>query len=586
MTAPHDQAGRPRVRPARDLHDQAYRAAVARMRAAGSGRERALIVSNLAVTLGVTKQAVYAGLERHGWSSGRAARSDRGTSVVGLPQLEHVVELVAKARNKYGQTNLYLKEAVALAKEQGLLPQDLSVQQVSKLLSAHGLSLPHLRAPRATTTLVTAYPNHLWQFDISVAIQWYFRDENGKRLDLYSDAGARFNLNKLGNIKALQKSIHRFLMVDHYSGAYFARYYYSAGENSVDVVDFFSRAMTAKASTGPGVCAIPMHGVPEILYMDQGPANKSGEVLNLLGKTGLDVQVLHHMPGVANATGAVESRHNVWQHEFEGRLALELAHDLEELNAWAEAVCAKNNATRPHSRHGRPPSELWMTIPADKLREPPSREAFFQLASSRLEYRKLNNQLKISVGGDEYAIAGVNVFPGQRVAFRFNAFSEVGIRVFDEHGVELAVTPIRKDPVSGFPLNGPRAVVGDPEHGYNARPATPAQKISKEVVTGVREVRVPGQFEAATMHAASLAYLEKRGAMHEPKAPVKEALAFSEIEARNEVRRRLARKLSPEEGDWWGERAAHGLTHTQFSALWAEFTEAAMTATGTTGGTR
>jgi hypothetical protein len=54
----------------------------------------------------------------------------------------------------------------------------------------------------------------------------------------YQDAEARFYSNKIENFKQLKRVLHRYVWVDHFSGAYWVQYFYSAGENAADMVDF------------------------------------------------------------------------------------------------------------------------------------------------------------------------------------------------------------------------------------------------------------------------------------------------------------------------------------------------------------
>lgn len=532
---------------------------VGRMRSARSSAERRDLVRATAVAAGVSEATVYRRLQEHGYDSGRATRKDAGVSQVRPDELVRVAEVMAVGRNKRGQLNTPLKEALGICQEQGLVQPEVSYGQVARLMRHAGLGVAHLRAPEAAIARVSRHPNHVWLFDISVAIQWYFKDAaTGKKLDLYNDAGARFYEGKRQNLAALTRVIHRFTLVDHYSGAYYVRYYYSAGEAALDVVDFLQRAMAPKAGDRN-----PLHGIPRRMVLDLGSANRSAEVQNLL--TDLGVTFEYHAKGNPKASGAVEQRHYRWQTQFEGRLAAQPAPDLDTLNGWAEGMGARYNAERAHTRHGRPPAEMWLTIAPEQLREPPERAAFFELASAKTRTATLSNQLWLRADSRKWVVTGENVYPGQKVQFRRNAFLESGIRVWDLEGRELAAVPLTFD-AAGFPEQGPRHVWDDAEARGASLPPTPAQRIAQAAT--VAPVRLEGLFTGLDELEAQDIVARRRGT---PFAAPPRAVELDDVLAREEAGRLLDRRLTPAEATWWKERAAGGLTRADFDALFDAF---------------
>ena len=527
-------------------------------------RRRGELVRATAASLGCSVQTVYRRLKAHGWSSGRKSRSDKGRSSLDRDMLAKVSAVMAKGRNKRGQPNVPLKEAVAIARKAGQLPVDLSYGQVARRLREEGLGLRHMRAPEASVSRVSRHPNAVWLFDISVAIQWYFRDDAGRKLGQHSDAGAQFYEGKLDNIRSLRRVLHRYLVVDHFSGAYFVRYYYSAGENTSDVVDFLQRAMRDKELGA----AYPFRGVPVRIVMDQGPANKSAITQELL--RGLKVTVELHAPGNAKASGAVETRHNHWQRTFEGRLATRPARDLEQLNDWTLKFCAAANSERKHTRHGQPPMMLWSTITADQLVEPPSAEVFRQLASSRPKIGTLDNRLWLRSGGQTWLIQGPNVHARQKVSFRLSPYTDAGVRVWDEHERELAATALSFD-AAGFPTNGLRHVWDDEDAPGATAPATPAQDVAIRVAAGDQDVSIDDMFDDLDERIGRQAYLATDGTPWTSGDQVATEPVISSLDAREEVMHRLGRPLGPDAA-WWKARIGDGLTATQLEAAWLEFT--------------
>ena len=414
-----------------ELERQAYLHAVADLTAAARA-ERGEIVRRLASTLGITERSCWRNLRSFGWRPDREVRADKGTSAVSREDLIQVARMSARARGKRGQVNMPMREAHRVAVEQGTSAAEVSYKQVTRLMAREGMGRRQMSAPAPGISRVSRRPNQAWFFDISVAIQWYFRDEAGKRMDLHPDAGARYYSGKPDNFRKIKRIIHRFIVVDHASGAYYVRYYYTAGERPEDVADFFCRAMSAKER--PEVN--PFRGLPEILVMDQGPANKSALIVNLL--QALEVKFELHKAGNAKASGAVETRHHHWQETFEGRLAQRFARDLEELNTWCEGFCALANAERPHSRHGRAPIEAWLDLPSAQLRECPERDVFLDLASTHPKIATLDNRLWLRARNRTWQIRGENIHPGQKISFRLFPFSDSGIRVWDGWERELA----------------------------------------------------------------------------------------------------------------------------------------------------
>lgn len=557
-----------------ELERQAYLHAVADL-AAAARTERGRIVGRLAATLGITVRSAWRNLRAFGWHPERATRADKGDSVVSQEDLLQVARMTARARGKRGQVNLPMREAHRIAAEQGTTAGEVSYKQVTRRLNEAGMGRRQMSAPKAGISRVSRRPNHAWFFDISVAIQWYFRDEAGKRIDLYPDAGARYYSGKPENFKKIIRIIHRFIAVDHASGCYYVRYYYTAGERPEDVADFFHRAMSAKAHAE----VMPFRGLPEILVMDQGPANKSALITNLL--EALDVQVELHMAGNAKASGSVETRHNHWQQNFEGRLAQRFARDLDELNSWAEGFCALANAERPHTRHGRTPIEAWLDLPAAELRECPERDIFLELASTHPKIATLDNRLWLRTRGRTWQIRGENIHAGQKVAYRLFPFSEAGIRVWDEWERELSADEITFDSY-GFPDEAAhRHVWGDEQAQGSAAPATPGQALVAEVdgQSGAQPAAplVPTMFDDLGQRLAQLAerraYLSRRGQeWQRPEAgPATDEPVLGLAQALDEVFRRLGRPIG-RDGAWWRERIGAGITRSGLDQAWLDFT--------------
>lgn len=568
-----------------DLARQACLHALGDLRAAPSAGARRAVFQRLAARFDVHEATARAWCAELGWKSGRAVRKDAGARAEGLAaDALTVSKRLAACRSKDGKNNQPMKEAHRLAQEEGLEIGGLSYTQFVRTLNGLGLGLTHLSAPTASIANVSTYPNQTWVFDISVCSQWHFRDTTtGKRLAQHSNAAAIYYPGKPGNFDASQPVLHRYVMTDHYSGAYFVQYHYTPGERAEDVVDFLEKCMAPK---GDLATAYPFHGIPRRILMDQGPANKSALVRNLLRSLGPDeegVLVELHASGNARASGAVETRHKHWQSAFESRLRMLPAEDLDTINAQARIFCAVANSdeSRPVTRTLRAarvlaPMALWTRITAEQLREPPPRDVFFQLAMGAAQERTVDARHQISVNRQVWELSGPRLVVGQKVEFRLAPFASEGIRIWAKDGTPLAATRISFDQVSGFPLNGKIRIWDDAAHAGAKHPTQPAEAATKAALATDDAVRMPAVWDALPKQLERHAYLTQPGqAWVTPNTPLAGEPVLGSLEAREELCRRLDMplgQLGTAAIEWWHAQLAEGVTATQLAALIAEFT--------------
>ncbi|HNC94767.1 MAG TPA: hypothetical protein PKW90_01515 [Myxococcota bacterium] len=543
------------------LTQQACLNAITDLNAATTAADRAEIVRLLQHKLGVSADTVYRHLKSLGWKSGRKERADKGASRVTAEDLRQAAVLTASGLNKRGQPNVPLSEAHRIAQEQQLGAAKVSVGHLGRLLRRQGLGLDQMRAGEASIQRVSAHPNHVWFFDISVCAQWYFRDSSGKKLEPYTAAQIPYKPEQFKS-----KTIHRYVMVDHTTGAYYVQYYYAGGERAEDIIDFFYRAMAPKAI---GSDKYPMRGLPRRIVMDPGSANRSQMVRNLLGELGIIPE--YHESGNAKASGAVETRHNHWQRSYEGRLRAKPASELGELNRWAEGFAALANSERPHSRHGRSPMDAWASIRSEQLRECPERDLFFQLATTDARVGTLDNYLWLHADGRKWQVRGENVHPQQKVHFRRSPFIAQGIRVFDQWDRELAATELSFDE-NGFNTNGLRAEWDSEEARGASHKSVPAQAVAARVADNAEPMPVAGLFEDIDQRLERQHYQVAGGQTWEARESVVAAAPrMGLVDALAEVRQRLDRRLSPAEGDWWREQLGEGCTAAELDQLWTSF---------------
>ena len=215
-------------------------------------------------------------------------------------------------------------------------------------------------------------------------------------------------------MRASSDLLTRYAATDHNSHAFKMRYYLG-GETAQNLIDFVTWAICKQDSS-------PMHGVPFMLLMDPGAANKGTLMRNFCKRTG--VRLEHHAPGAARVTGSVEKAHDIARMHFETRLRFvdPKQVDLDWLNrrilAWAASHCS----TRVHSRHGATRYAKWMEIRAEQLRVPASLEALREAAMHEPETRRVSNHLTIPFGARQYDVALV---PGVAVAMKVTVAQNV-----------------------------------------------------------------------------------------------------------------------------------------------------------------
>ena len=200
----------------------------------------------------------------------------------------------------------------------------------------------------------------------------------------------------------------------------------------------------------------------------------------------LNVNMIAHKPGNPRAKGGVEGVMPFWENQFESRLSLKTAPDLDTLNSWALDYCVYLNAAKPHRRHGHSRSALWASmIRTEHLRIPPGWEVFQGLAHSRPVTRKIGRDKMIHFKGAAYlALDPVNL--GDVVEVSHDPYNYPDINCLLRCG-EGETTPIRtkileKDSAGFFSNHG--AVAGEEYHRLPDSPThAQVRELAKEDYT-------------------------------------------------------------------------------------------------------
>ncbi len=372
------------------------------------------LVERAAREQGVSKQTIYNRLRARGWSSERKLRSDRNDSDCSMEELLQIAAIQQARPRQNGKIICTATDAIDVARANGMLKTTLSNASIVRLLRLHRLDSQTLNQPTPHTATQSRHPNHVWQGDASICVLYYLKNKEGALQVMREE---KFNQRKPDQLaKVLDKRVMRYACSDHTSGAVFAKYFMTAGENQRTLFEFLMAAMQKQEGR-------VMHGVPWIFELDKASANTSHAIKNLFSQLG--TRLIAHQPGNPRANGQVEQSHNMIETQFEFRLAYKRIETVEELNADLDLYLADLNSARIHSRHGMTRSACWQMIREDELRICPPVPRCQQLMMSQPEERQVSGDLCIAFNNLFYPVDHVpGVRVGDRVQVSVNPYAE------------------------------------------------------------------------------------------------------------------------------------------------------------------
>ena len=457
--------------------------------------ERGRIVARLAETLNRSLNTTYQYLKKYGgWESGKKPRRGKGRTCVPEALCRKIAGLVICGDRANGKRPMCIKDAVKRweANGEGIADPETgeitmpSVETISRAMRRYGCHPDQLRVASPSVRMRTEYPNRLWQADASVCVLYRIRGTG--KIGLMKEES--YNEKKPENlIKIRNTRIVRYIVIDHCSGNFYLRYEQAAGEDAKGFLDTLIDAMTDR---GPQDV---MHGVPEILYTDPGPGPASSLVTGFCGQMG--ITPAQHVPGRARATGSVEKCQDIVECKFESRLRFLEVPDVAQLQALADRWRRHFCATAIHTRTKKTRNDVWLSIPAEKLRTVEAdvmhsiaawgevrcqvKDDFTISADTRTHYGVRRYDLR------ELGYHGLQV--RDSVSVRLNPYKAPSIIVViekpDGEKISFEVPPMQFDG-AGFDLGAP--AFGE---GFKAMPKTRAEKtletIKKEAY-GVQSV--------------------------------------------------------------------------------------------------
>ncbi|MBR4736265.1 MAG: DDE-type integrase/transposase/recombinase [Rhodocyclaceae bacterium] len=357
--------------------------------------------------MGISLATLHRLLRAHTAQPARKTRADKGSVCINRDDARKIAALVMAGVRQNGKQTMTIDRAWRTLTRAGEINEIVDVETgaiitpsratLVRALEQYGLHPRQLMRPAAHTQLRSLHPNHCWQIDASVCVLFYLPRGGMRVMD-----ERQFNKNKPHNVaKIAQERVIRYVVTDHYSGAF--RVLYTQGaETTAAAAEALIRAMEGGV---PGL----MHGRPTLLMADQGAPHKSAAFRTLLDCLGIELQL--HAPGNARATGSVERTQNIVETEFESMLHLFPPHDIDDLNNKCERWLRYYHARAIHSRHKRTRTSMWSSISGEQLVEIDGQLARELLAGEPQE-RKVSGEYTVRFGGEQY---NVKQLPGVHV---------------------------------------------------------------------------------------------------------------------------------------------------------------------------
>ena len=247
---------------------------------------RKALVEGAASLFGVSRATLYRALAGQFRPRG-LRRADRGEPrKLTRHELEHYCEIVValklrtsnlKGRHLSTARCIELLEEVGVETPQGLVRVSeglLHKTTVNRYLQLWGYDHARMTRAPAAVRFEARTSNALWQFDISPSdlkeIEqpvWIDPDRKGLPVPML------------------------FSVVDDRSGVAYQEYRCVYGEDVESGLRFLFNAMAPKDETGQG-----LQGIPEALYLDNGPIANSGVFKTIMERLG--VRVMTHVPAV------------------------------------------------------------------------------------------------------------------------------------------------------------------------------------------------------------------------------------------------------------------------------------------------
>ncbi len=357
--------------------------------------ERRRIVHEMAAFYGVSETSLYRALRSH-LRPRAVRRSDHGAPRV-LPreEMERYCELIAAVKvrtcNKKGRC-LSTGETIRLLEEFGVETPDglvkvdpgvLKRSTVNRYLLRWSYDKQSWTRQPAAVRFQAEHSNECWQFDLSPSDLKQIKEPPWLRPDRAAP------------------TLMLFSVVDDRSGVAYQEYRCVYGEDVESALRFLFNAMAAKPD-------FPFHGIPEMIYMDNGPIAKSHVFQQVMRY--LRIEVRTHLPAgkdgrrvTARSKGKVERPFRTVKEMHETLYHFHEPSTEEEANAWLMNFLLRYNAMQ-HRSEARTRLEDWVeSLPSSGVRAMCEWERFRTFAREP-ERRKVGGDARVSADGTSYVV--------------------------------------------------------------------------------------------------------------------------------------------------------------------------------------
>lgn len=428
--------------------------------------QRRLLVQEIAQLYGVSEHTVYRVLRER--STVRSLRRvDCGIPrVIPKSSLEHYCEIIAALKvrtcNRKGR-HLSTVSAIRLLEEHGINTLDGKVQvepgllkatTVNRYLKQWGYDYDTLSRQPPAVRFQAEFSNQCWHFDLSPS-------------DLKHVKAPAWIEPRRGHPLLMLYSV-----VDDRSGVAYQEYHGVYGEDVEAALRFMFAAMSPKSTE-----ELPFQGIPQMLYMDNGPIAKSLVFQKVMGYLG--IEVCTHLPAgkdgrrvTARSKGKVERPFRTVKEMHETLYHLHEPETEAEANAWLMQFLLHYNS-QPHRSETHSRIEDWVSnLPALGIRQMCNWQRFCTFAREP-ERRKVGIDARIAIEGVAYEVEPD--LAGETVVLWWGLFDN-----------ELYVEHLERRYGPYIPVSGPI-----PLHRYRSFKKTRTQKRADRIESLAKQLSLP-----------------------------------------------------------------------------------------------
>jgi hypothetical protein len=421
-------------------------------------------IARIAALFGVSTSSVYRSLKSLTQPKG-LRRNDRGhpRSSLGdemVRYCEIIAALKLRTTNKQGR-HLSTNRAIELLEEHGVqtpdgfiqaMPGQLKRSTINRWLRTWGYDQQRMTRAPAAVRFEAKHSNVCWQFDMSPS-------------DLKHIEQPEWIDPKRG-----KPTLMLFSVVDDRSGTAYQEYRCVYGEDAETALRFLFNAMASKEGTA-------FQGIPEMIYLDNGPVAKSLVFQNMMERLGVNWQT--HMPAgsdgnrtTARSKGKVERPFRTVKEAHETLYHFHKPETESEANTWLQNFINRYNE-KPHRREAHSRLEDWIVnLPESGVQEMCSWERYCAFAREP-ERRKVGSDARVSVQGTYYEVD--NNLAGEDVLLWWGLF---------DHELFVEWNDKRFGPY--------RAVGGPiPLHRYRKRVKSAREKRAESVASLAEKISIP-----------------------------------------------------------------------------------------------